>query len=131
MPLKSSDACPGCGRQIGLSKTKKGAFLCPICGCEFSHNLKKWLIGIPFGVTVAIALLYLTYDIVPPIFLAFFSAAVVALAISRMPSYIISVRCTVSASERESPNQAAEPIRTAVTPPASAGDRASGAPASP
>jgi hypothetical protein len=60
---------------------------------------------------VAIALFYFTYDIVPPIFLVFFSAAVVALAISRIPTYFITAPGTLPNPEKKEPNQPPEPTR--------------------
>jgi len=90
MPLESSDSCPCCRHRVVLAKAVSGHFSCPDCLCEFRHNTKKWLVGIPVGLIVAVALLYFTYDtIVPPLFVAFLAVGIVALLLSRIPTYVI------------------------------------------
>jgi Mn2+/Fe2+ NRAMP family transporter len=49
--------CPECGH-LKISKTPDGSFSCPVCGCEFRHNWKAWIItGTPFCALFLIVML--------------------------------------------------------------------------
>ena len=90
MGLESNDTCPECGSRIVLRRCESGAFRCPDCRCEFRHNPKKWLLGIPAGLVVALVLFYVTRSYVPPLVIGVVAAVMVAGAISRIPSYIVT-----------------------------------------
>ncbi len=42
-------------------KKERGAFACPHCSCRFKHKLTVWLVGIPAGVAVSIAIFQLVH----------------------------------------------------------------------
>jgi len=74
-----------------LTKSGTGSFRCPECQCEFRHNARKWIIGVPVGLIGVLLLAYLTYgSFIPPVFAVFSGVGVTAFALSRVPSYIIT-----------------------------------------
>ena len=89
------------------------SFCCPKCNCEFHHNRKKWLVGIPSGLAMAFVLLYFTQRYVPPIFTAFLAVGIVVWTMSRIPSYIIAQR---GGSQKIMPNKLPLPTPAVVTP---------------
>ena len=105
MPLESHDLCPNCGDRVLLAKSSGGDFLCPTCSCVFRHNTKKWFIALPVVLLTALGALYLTWDVVPPIAIAFLSAGGVALVLSRIPNYSFVTPGTPPESRERRPNQ--------------------------
>jgi hypothetical protein len=100
MPLESYESCPSCRHKIVLTKSSAGSFRCPDCQCEFRHNAKKWLVGIPVGLLVVLLLAYLTYGtFIPPVFVVFLGIGATAFALSRIPSYIITQPGGVTAEQ--------------------------------
>ena len=71
---------------IGMVK-HQGSFICPICGCEFRHNFRKWLIGLPLALVVTAAL-WLIFPH-PTIKIAFLVPVVTGVAVMRIPTYSI------------------------------------------
>ncbi|SRR5258707_2061258 len=91
MPLESYDVCPSCGHKIVLTKSHAGSFLCPDCKCEFRHNVRKWIIGIPVGLAVVLLLRYVTHGLITsPKGDALLGVMITVFALSRIQSYIIT-----------------------------------------
>src|SRR5688572_16047660 len=90
--MEGFDRCPGCQQQIELRRElPEPSFTCPACGCRFRHNWRKWLLGLPFALLLALLLLYFTRDtFIPPVFLAFVAVpSIAALVLWRIPSYVV------------------------------------------
>ena len=87
MGLESKDKCPSCSKEIVLKKNNKGFFECPLCEVNFSHNKKKFIIGIPLGLVIAV-ILYVTTNIAP-MAIAFVAAGIMVVCLKGMPSYNI------------------------------------------
>lgn len=91
--MKSFDRCPGCQQQIELRRElpEQRLFSCPACGCHFCHNWRKWLLGLPFALLLALLLLYFARDsFIPPLFLGFVAVPSIAvLVLWRIPNYIV------------------------------------------
>jgi hypothetical protein len=70
----------------------EGGFVCSACGCGFRHNWRKWLVGLPLAVLLALVLLYFTRGtIIPPIFVAFVAVPAIAFIIlRRIPNYVVT-----------------------------------------
>jgi uncharacterized membrane protein len=103
MPLESYELCPSCSHKIVLTKSSTGSFRCPDCQCEFRHNFRKWVIGIPVGLVAALLLLWLTYgSFIPPIVVVFLSVGVTGFILSRIPSYFITPPGSVPAEQPKS-----------------------------
>jgi hypothetical protein len=69
-----------------LTKKDK-AFVCPICNCEFRHNLKKWCIGLPAAIILAIVLW--KFVGIPPRACAWMAAIAAIIITARIPTYLI------------------------------------------
>jgi hypothetical protein len=83
---------PLCRQKIELRRdTVTRAFTCPVCGCAFRHNARKWIIALPIVVILALGLLYLLHDtFIPPIFIAFVLVPMFAtIILMRFPTYIV------------------------------------------
>lgn len=87
MPLTSTDSCPYCGATVVLTK-HLSPFVCPTCRCEFRHNFRKWLVGIPSTLVVAIVLWRILP--IPPIIIALFVPVITGLVTARIPAYTIT-----------------------------------------
>ncbi len=90
MPKLSFDKCPWCRSQIELLRSSTQYFHCPICNCEFQHNYRKWIIGIPVTLAVCLLLFNLPHGFRPPISIAVSSIPISIALISWMPTYMIT-----------------------------------------
>lgn len=88
MPLESYELCPSCRHMIVLTKSMTGGFRCPDCQCEFRHNFRKLVIGIPVVLILTLLLGYLTYGSFS--FVVLLGIGVTAFVLLfRIPPYII------------------------------------------
>jgi hypothetical protein len=86
MPLTSYSNCPSCTAAIELHRQGR-LFACPVCHCEFRHNVQKWLIGIPLVIGFVVILWRVLH--VGGMKAALLSTAAASVIISRMRTYII------------------------------------------
>src|SRR5436309_1927265 len=93
MGLKSFDFCPFCMKQVELHRCRDHIFLCPRCGCEFRHNLRRWLpMAIPFALAVVLMLYEFTHFNTVPSILIYVLLAIGVLAnfLTPFPPYSIT-----------------------------------------
>lgn len=91
--------CPWCLSQIEVIRRDDRAFQCPVCGCAFRHNFKKWIVAIPSVLLFCVVLLHLTktvpaFHFIPPVVCVFAGLFGAVLVTRRMPDYNISNRGT-------------------------------------
>jgi hypothetical protein len=91
---RSYTNCPWCLSEIEVVRRDDKALQCPICGCAFRHNFRKWVIAIPMALLIFLFLLRLTksvpvFQFMPPIVCVFAGLIGSLLATREMPDYNI------------------------------------------
>jgi hypothetical protein len=71
---------------IVLTK-QQNLFVCPVCHCEFQHNIRKWCVGLPVAAVLALVLWHFLH--LGGFVVATIAAIATAFIIRRMPTYII------------------------------------------
>ena len=97
MPLESHEQCPFCGHNIILTKGSDSSFRCSACRCEFRHNFRKWIVGIPILLIVSASVAYsvnrwlsASGEVLAQYLGASLGFGVSFFVIARTPSYIIT-----------------------------------------
>lgn len=92
---RSYTNCPWCLSQIEVARRSDKAFQCPVCGCAFRHNYKKWVIAIPIALALCILLprpAKAICSFIPPVVCLFAGLIATFFATRRIPDYNIVIQ---------------------------------------